>query len=168
MVDVRVADADAAREDAFDVRHEVFVDEQGVDEALEYDEYDDPEADAVHFVAYGDKADASDASDAPDASDSPDADPIGAARLRTADTDETGKVERVAVREPWRETGVGRALMLAIEAQADEQGLAALTLHSQTHAAGFYRELGYESVGDEFTEAGIPHVKMRKKLGDEH
>lgn len=157
MVDVRVADADDAREDAFDVRHEVFVDEQGVDEALEYDEYDDPEADAVHFVAYSDETDA------------PDADPIGAARLRTADASDIGKVERVAVREPWRKTGVGRALMLAIEAQADEQGLTALTLHSQTHAAGFYRELDYESVGDEFTEAGIPHVKMRKQLdGDEH
>ncbi|ELY99340.1 GNAT family N-acetyltransferase [Natrialba asiatica] len=163
MVDVRVADADDAREDAFDVRHEVFVDEQGVDEALEYDEYDEPESDAVHFVAYSDDTDAC---DAPDASD---ADPIGAARLRTADASDIGKIERVAVREPWRKTGVGRALMLAIEARADEQGLTALTLHSQTHAAGFYRELDYESIGDEFTEAGIPHVKMRKRLdGDEH
>lgn len=183
-MDVRVADSATALEDAFDVRHAVFVDEQDVDEALEYDEHDELEAGTVHFVAYGDEND----SDSPnDANDTNRAVPIGAARLRTVSSDTTsdtdindgvdadidtdtdtdiGKVERVAVLEPRRGTGVGRALMLAVEERARDQSLAALELHSQTHAAGFYRELGYESYGDEFEEAGIPHVKMRKPLAE--
>ena len=63
---VFVADTDGERDDAFTVRQSVFVDEQGVDQDLEYDEYDDPGADATHFVAYAA------------------GDPIGAARLRSA------------------------------------------------------------------------------------
>ncbi|WP_226005293.1 GNAT family N-acetyltransferase [Natrinema salinisoli] len=141
-VDVSVADTKRRREDAFAVRRTVFVDEQGVDEDLEYDDHDET---ATHFVAYdGDE-------------------PIGAARLREYE-DGVGKVERVAVLEPRREEGVGRALMTALEDRADERGFATLKLHSQTRAADFYRRLGYERRGEEFEEAGIPHVEMRKRL----
>ncbi|MXV63675.1 GNAT family N-acetyltransferase [Natronorubrum sp. JWXQ-INN-674] len=139
-VEVRVADSERERTDVFAVRRDVFVEEQGVDEELEYDEHED---DAVHFVAYdGD-------------------DPIGAARLREYE-DGVGKIERVAVLESHREEGVGRAIMDVLEEQAEARGFETLLLHSQTHAADFYRELGYEQVGAEFEEAGIPHVKMRK------
>ncbi|WP_049922482.1 GNAT family N-acetyltransferase [Halopiger djelfimassiliensis] len=141
-IEVRVAETERERDDAFAVRHEVFVEEQGVDEELEYDEYD---ADAVHFVAYdGD-------------------DPVGAARLRDAG-DGVGKVERVAVLGPRREEGIGRSLMAAVEQRAASLEFTTLTLHSQTHAADFYRVLGYERAGEEFEEAGIPHVAMRKPI----
>ncbi|ADB59442.1 GCN5-related N-acetyltransferase [Haloterrigena turkmenica DSM 5511] len=144
MTEVRVADAERAREDAFAVRQTVFVEEQGVDEELEYDAHDET---ATHFVAYdGDE-------------------PVGAARLREYE-DGVGKVERVAVLESHREDGVGRAVMDAVEVRAREEGLESLKLHSQTRAAGFYRSLGYERHGEEFEEAGIPHVKMRKLLGE--
>ncbi|SER54108.1 GNAT family N-acetyltransferase [Natrinema salaciae] len=141
-IDVRVAEADAARDDAFAVRRTVFVEEQGVDEEIEYDEHDET---ATHFVAYDDD------------------EPIGAARLREYE-DGVGKVERVAVLESRRERGVGRALMETLEERAGELGFGTLKLHSQTRAADFYRRLGYERRGDEFEEAGIPHVEMRKSL----
>ncbi|MFC6719332.1 GNAT family N-acetyltransferase [Natrialbaceae archaeon GCM10025810] len=141
-VEVRVATTDRDREDAFAVRRRVFVEEQGVDEEIEYDEYED---ESDHFVA------------------SDGGEPIGAARLRKYEPG-VGKVERVAVLEPRREAGVGRALMGAVERRARDRGLEELKLHSQTRAAGFYRGLGYERVGDEFDEAGIPHVEMRKLL----
>lgn len=142
MSEVHVVDSEAERVDAFAVRQTVFVEEQGVDEALEYDEHEDT---ATHFVAYdGDE-------------------PIGAARLREPKAG-LGKVERVAVLESHRDAGVGREVMTAVEARALEQGLTSLKLHSQTRAAGFYRGLGYEQYGDEFMEADIPHVKMRKSL----
>ncbi|QFU81655.1 GNAT family N-acetyltransferase [Natronorubrum aibiense] len=142
MAEVHVVDSEREREDAFAVRQTVFVEEQGVDEALEYDEYED---EAIHFVAYdGDE-------------------PIGAARLREPEPG-LGKVERVAVLESRRESGVGRDLMLAVEDRALEQGLSSLKLHSQTRAAEFYRGLGYDRYGEEFIEADIPHVKMRKSL----
>ncbi|MBR4086873.1 MAG: GNAT family N-acetyltransferase [Clostridia bacterium] len=64
-----------------------------------------------------------------------------------------------------RGRGLGRALM--------EQSMAALQkqfhcrkviVHSQTHAAGFYKKLGFSPIGEEFTEAGIPHITMEYTL----
>ena len=142
MTEVRVVESIAEREDAYAVRQTVFVDEQGVDEELEYDEHEDH---ATHFVAYdGDE-------------------PIGAARLREPE-EGLGKVERVAVLESRREQGVGEALMQAVEEEARAGGLTKLKLHSQTRAADFYRSVGYERRGEEFEEAGIPHVKMYKAI----
>ncbi|WP_336339003.1 GNAT family N-acetyltransferase [Haloarcula brevis] len=124
------------------VRTEVFVDEQGVSEAEELDGND---SDAVQFLARdGDR-------------------PVGTARLRFPEPT-VGKVERVAVREPYRGAGVGSALMRAVEAAAREDGATELILHAQTHVEAFYRRLGYETVSDAFEEAGIPHVEMRKRL----
>jgi predicted GNAT family N-acyltransferase len=31
-------------------------------------------------------------------------------------------------------------------------------------AESFYKKLGYETGSDDFTEAGIPHVKMKKRM----
>ncbi|ELY72680.1 GNAT family N-acetyltransferase [Natrinema pallidum] len=141
-LEVRAAETDRERDDAFAVRRAVFVEEQGVDEELEYDDHDET---AVHFVAYDG------------------AEPIGAARLREYEAG-VGKVERVAVRKSHRDDGVGRALMNALEQRAIDAGITALKLHSQTRAADFYRSLGYERHGEEFEEAGIPHVEMRKAI----
>ncbi|ELY59729.1 N-acetyltransferase GCN5 [Natronococcus amylolyticus DSM 10524] len=142
MTETRVVDSDDEREDALAVRHAVFVEEQGVDENLEYDEHD---ADAVHVVAYDG------------------CEPVGAARLRELE-DGAGKVERVAVLEPRRGEGIGQELMAVLEKRARADGFDELKLHSQTHAAEFYAELEYERYGKVFEEAGIPHVRMRKKL----
>ncbi|MDJ1431307.1 GNAT family N-acetyltransferase [Halostagnicola sp. A-GB9-2] len=146
MAVVRVDD-EQGLEDAFSVRQTVFVEEQGVDEEIEYDEHED---DAVHFVAY-------------ERTDTGEGHPIGAARLREPE-DGVGKVERVAVLESHRENGIGRELMDALETEAGSDGLETLKLHAQTRAAGFYRGLGYEQYGEEFEEAGIPHVAMKKSL----
>lgn len=142
MTEVRIVESMGEREDAYAVRQTVFVDEQGVDEELEYDEYEET---ATHFVAYdGDE-------------------PIGAARLREPEPG-LGKVERVAVLEPRREQGVGESLMEAVEAEAREGGMTKLKLHSQTRAMRFYASVGFERRGEEFEEAGIPHVKMYKPI----
>jgi len=173
MSDVRVttADGDGERADAFAVRRVVFVDEQDVEEALEWDDWDDAD-ETTHFVAYaaGDGASGGDGGERPgdvlDGSEGgePGERPVGAARLRPKDPDAAavGKVERVAVLAAAREAGVGRALMDALEAHGRERGFDRFLLHSQTHAAGFYASLGYERRGDEFEEAGIPHVEMTK------
>lgn len=141
---VRRVTTDAEYDDALAVRKRVFVEEQGVPEPMEVDEHEDA---ATHFVAYDDGR------------------AVGAARLRSVG-EATGKVERVAVLASLRGEGWGRRLMAVVEETARETGLDHLKLHSQTSAAGFYDRLGYERVGDEFEEAGIPHVEMRKSLGD--
>uniref|UniRef100_UPI000AF84B89 GNAT family N-acetyltransferase n=1 Tax=Methylomonas koyamae TaxID=702114 RepID=UPI000AF84B89 len=40
-------------------------------------------------------------------------------------------------------------------------GLSEVSAHAQTAALGFYRRCGFETVGSEFTEAGIPHIAIR-------
>jgi predicted GNAT family N-acyltransferase len=136
--------------DALAVRERVFVDEQGVPPDLELDAFDDLGA-ATHFVAYdGDEA-------------------VGAARLRPYDGSEEerpprAKVERVAVLPAYRGEGLGGRLMDAVEAAAERAGFETLVLHAQTPVAGFYAVRGYRRVGEEFEEAGIPHVEMVRRV----
>ncbi|MFI7008047.1 GNAT family N-acetyltransferase [Streptomyces sp. NPDC050145] len=149
---VRVALSEADRESCFAVRRDVFVGEQGVPEDLEYDSYD---ADAVHVLAV--RADGV---------------PLGTGRLLTGEAAavknggaaDVGALGRLAVTKAARGLGVGAALVRAIEDAARERGLAAVDLHAQTHALGFYERLGYEVYGPEFPDAGIPHRAMRKPL----
>lgn len=149
---VRVAEDPADREACFAVRKEVFVGEQGVPEDLEYDAYD---AVAVHVLAVRE-----------------DGVPLGTGRLlygeaaaAKVDGDLTvGSLGRLAVTREARGLGVGVALVRAIEDAARARGLAAVDLHAQTHALGFYERLGYEAYGPEYPEAGIPHRAMRRAL----
>lgn len=143
-VEIAVGTWDAFEDAATAVRTAVFVEEQGVSEDEELDGND---SDAVQFLARDDEY------------------PVGTARLRFPEPT-VGKVERVAVREPYRGDGVGAALMRAVEDAARDDGVTELKLHAQTHVEPFYQQLSYETVSDEFEEAGIPHVKMRKRLND--
>ncbi|WP_189218346.1 MULTISPECIES: GNAT family N-acetyltransferase [Streptomyces] len=151
---VRVAEDIADREACFAVRKEVFVAEQGVPEDLEYDAYD-TDADTVHVLAVRD-----------------DGTPLGAGRLlsgaaaagKTGGDATVGSLGRLAVTREARGLGVGAALVRAVEEAARARGLAAVDLHAQTHAMGFYERLGYVAYGPEFPDAGIPHRAMRRSL----
>jgi len=141
-MDVRRVRTEGEREDALEVRREVFVEEQGVPEHRELDGRDD---EATHFVAYdGDR-------------------PVGAARLRGYEA-ATATVERVAVLGPERGRGIGRALMAVVEDTAAGDGFDELLLHAQVPVVGFYERLGYEVTSGEFEDAGIPHREMRTEL----
>lgn len=140
--EVRRLDWDEAFDDAYDVRRDVFIDEQDVPEEMELDGDDE---DAIHFVAYDDGH------------------PVGTARLRLVDED-TGKAERVSVRKEYRKEGLGRLLMEALEDEARQRGCSEIHLHGQTQVEDFYAALGYRTVSDVFEEAGIPHVEMVKEL----
>ncbi|MGW3309826.1 GNAT family N-acetyltransferase [Streptomyces sp. NPDC001073] len=149
---VRVAEDPADREACFAVRKEVFVVEQGVAQEIEYDAYD---AVATHVLAVRE-----------------DGTPLGTGRLlfgeaaaaKTGGDPTVGSLGRLAVSKEARGLGVGVALVRAIEDAARARGLAAVDLHAQTHALGFYERLGYEAYGPEFLDAGIPHRAMRRAL----
>ena len=51
-----------------------------------------------------------------------------------------------------------------ILAEAKRRGLRETYLHSQSHAKDFYARHGYVVEGDEYFEAGIPHIGMRARL----
>lgn len=141
---VRVSADDPEFEDAMAVRIEVFVEEQGVPAEIERDAY---EAESEHFVAYRDEGPS---------------EAVGTTRLR--EKDGLAKIERVAVRRSARGEGWGERLMSAAEERARERGFDEALLNAQSQVEAFYQRLGYETVGDEFDEAGIPHVEMRKRL----
>ncbi len=121
------------------VREKVFVEEQDVPRELEWDEWD---ARSDHAVALDGRSNA-----------------VGTARLLPV-----GRIGRMAVLRPWRGRGVGAALLEALLQLARERGVPEVTLHAQTHAAGFYRKFGFDTRGDEFLEAGIAHVEMSLRL----
>ncbi|KUJ54598.1 acetyltransferase [Streptomyces albus subsp. albus] len=139
------------------VRREVFIEEQGIPEREELDAYD---RHAVHLLATGQ-----------------DGTPLGTARFlhgpaadrkyggSGVDGRVTAVLGRLAVGRAARGTGLGAALVRAVEAEARRIGLAEVYLESQTHALGFYQRLGYAAFGPEFDEgSGIPHRAMRRAL----
>jgi predicted GNAT family N-acyltransferase len=126
-----------------ELRTQVFVREQGVAEG---DEIDGRDGDCVHFLARAPSG------------------PVGCGRLRPLGG-EQAKVERVAVLDTLRSGGLGRRIMTAMEEEALRRGWPALILHAQIQVVGFYRRLGWDEVDDEFDEAGIVHLEMKKQLG---
>ncbi|MGF1636301.1 MAG: GNAT family N-acetyltransferase [Cyclobacteriaceae bacterium] len=138
---VALVEDQARLQEAFAIRNEVFVLEQGVPEADELDEY---ESQSRHFIAY-------------DTHNLP----CGTARWRI--TEAGVKLERFAVLKSHRGLGIGSALMVAIleDIEAREANKR-LYLHAQVNAVGLYSKFGFKALGDQFDECGIMHYKMIK------
>lgn len=139
VVNVTVADWLVARCDAQPIRSRVFIDEQQVLVDLEWDEMD---AVSLHAIAR-------------------DADGVAVATGRLLPD---GHIGRMAVLRPQRGLGVGAAVLEALIQVAQRRGDAALVLHAQRQAEGFYRRRGFVVEGEPFMEAGIEHVIMRYRI----
>jgi predicted GNAT family N-acyltransferase len=133
-------------EECFDIRIKVFVEEQRVPRDLEMDEYDDsPEACRHILLKDGDK-------------------PVATGRWKVYE-EGTAKLQRIAVLEEYRNKGIGKKLVLALEEDARNAGRGMVMLDGQCTAEGFYQSLGYSTEpGEPFLDAGILHVRMTKKL----
>lgn len=132
------------------VRRAVFVEEQAISADLEWDHLD---AEAEHFLARTPQA--------PQAQSKP----VGTARLRiVGESQSIAKAERVAVLASARTTGIGRALMYALESRAIELGCRHIRLNAQISVLRFYENLGYTAEAEPFEEAGIEHLAMSKRL----
>jgi predicted GNAT family N-acyltransferase len=121
------------------VRRAVFIEEQHVPEALEWDEWDAP---SVHLLAH-----------------TPDGEPIGTGRLLP-----DASIGRMAVMAAWRGQGVGSGILSALLALARERGEPVVRLSAQSHAIPFYARFGFEPEGPEYLDAGIPHRLMSLRL----
>jgi predicted GNAT family N-acyltransferase len=121
------------------IRTTVFVGEQGVPSEIEIDGRDPG---CVHAVAEDASGEA-----------------IGTGRLMP-----DGRIGRMAVLAPWRGRGVGAAILALLMDEAKRRGFAQVYLHSQVHAKDFYARHGFTTEGEEYLEAGIPHVGMRARL----
>jgi predicted GNAT family N-acyltransferase len=121
------------------VRERVFIEEQSVPREEEWDEWDEASDHALAFDSGGN--------------------PIGTARLLP-----DGRIGRMAVLKEWRGKRVGAALLAAMLERARQRSMPRALLHAQIQAAGFYRRFGFSERGEEFLEAGIPHVEMTLEL----
>ncbi len=125
------------------IRQMVFQEEQGVEETLEFDGLDEI---CTHLLGYAGK------------------EAVGTLRIREIDV-ETAKIERVAVLKDYRGLGIGRQLIeFAVEEIKSNQKYQLIVVNAQEYVKLLYEKLGFEIRGDRFDEAGIPHVKMIKRL----
>lgn len=74
------------------------------------------------------------------------------------------RIRQMAVQPHLQGRGLGRKLMESAEQELVHSGIIHFMLHARDHAVGFYRKLGYASVGGPFTEVGIPHLCMEKRI----
>ncbi|MBS1595693.1 MAG: GNAT family N-acetyltransferase [Bacteroidetes bacterium] len=75
------------------------------------------------------------------------------------------QMRQVAVDDAVQGRGIGKALALYAEEYARKKGFTLIHCHARAVAVPFYKALGYETIGDEFVEVGIPHYHMQKRLG---
>ncbi len=92
---------------------------------------------------------------------------LGTARLLPAEGERVRQVRQVAVEPASRCSGVGSALMAAIEWRAAQEGAEEIMLHARDSAIEFYEQQGYAVVSEIFISelTGIAHQTMRKRLG---
>jgi len=126
------------REAICTLRETVFVREQGVPPELEYDGLDEQ---ALHVLAH-----------------------IGQQSVGTGRILQDGHIGRIAVLQAYRGQGIGAEIVRALVEQAAAAGQERVYLGAQLHAIGFYERLGFVPYGDEFMDAGIPHIHMEKYL----
>ncbi len=82
-------------------------------------------------------------------------DAIGTGRI-----DRDGKISRIAVLMPWREQGVGSAVLNELISVARDQQLHQVSLAAPTFALDFYRCNQFEIAGGVYMDEGIPHQRM--------
>lgn len=136
---IRIMPWSDARAAAQPIRETVFVAEQGVPPEIELDDWDER---CEHAIAY-------------------DADgrPVGTGRLLP-----DGHIGRMAVLREWRGKGVGGRLLAALIERARARGMQRVALNAQTKATPFYARFGFVVAGEEFMEAGIPHIAMVREI----
>ncbi|MGH2847255.1 MAG: GNAT family N-acetyltransferase [Thermoleophilaceae bacterium] len=74
------------------------------------------------------------------------------------------RLGRLAVEPERRGAGIAAAILAEADRIALAQGAEAISLHAQTYALRLYLDAGYEERGPAFTEEGIEHVAMEKRL----
>ena len=124
--------------EAFLVRQEVFIREQGVPAELELDKFDPS---AAHALANLNGR------------------CIGTGRLVDLGNRQA-QIGRMAVLAQFRNQGVGRQVLEMLIDLAKSQEFESIVLHSQVSAIPFYEKLGFQAQGPTYDEAGIAHRNM--------
>ncbi len=120
------------------IRRKVFIEEQGVPEEIEMDEYEN--SSKYFLVTINER-------------------PVATGRVRLKGA--LIKFERIASLETVRGAGAGKILMSFMhEFVKKNYPLHLPAMHAQKSAYGFYEKLGWKAVGEQFIEADIVHQMM--------
>ena len=139
---IKLVETEAEMEGAIAVRFRVFVSEQQVPAEEELDEID---AVATHaIVMHGGQV-------------------VATGRVFYRDEDSAARIGRMAVDIEYRRQGIGGRLLQFLEDEATAQGVTTYILNAQVYVKDFYSAHGYVERGEEFLEADIVHVLMRKE-----
>lgn len=133
-IEFRIGGWELLRALASPVRFAVFVDEQGIDPAIEIDHFDPV---SIHCVALSG------------------ARPIGASRLLP-----DGHIGRMAVLADYRRLQIGGGMLERLVAAGIERGDCVLRLNAQAYVEAFYLRHGFVREGEPFMLEGIEHVSM--------
>ncbi len=120
---------------AFEIRRQVFIEEQNVNEDEEF-EFEDQ---SIHYLIYHRRK------------------ALGTARHR--ETNKGIKLERFALLKEARGKGLGYDLLRYVITNA-KQYQKTIYLNSQVAVVGFYKAQGFVINGPKFIEAGIKHYPM--------
>ncbi|NLR33009.1 GNAT family N-acetyltransferase [Levilactobacillus tujiorum] len=126
-------------QDALQIRKDVFIAEQEIDPQVELDGTDE---DKMHYVGYVDDQ------------------PVTTARIDMLAGNRV-KIQRVATEKTARHHGYAGELIKQIIVDAKKSDVTRVELDAQLTAMAFYRELGFEPIGESFEEAGIQHRTAR-------
>jgi predicted GNAT family N-acyltransferase len=138
----KLVTGDVELQGAFELRRQVFVEEQRISENLVFDGHD---SEALHMVVR-DRERA-----------------IGSARVQFL-ADNQAKLERMTVLNRYRRKGIDREMLLFLEAVWNDRRVQQVIIHAQLEVVPFYKLCGFEEVGLPFREAGIKHINMRRQL----
>lgn len=127
-------------EEYLELRRSVFIDEQGIDESLEFDHIDKDKT-STYVAAYdGEEL-------------------VGGARYFRKDGDEYS-IGRLCVKKSHRRRGIASGLILNVIKVAKSQNIKKITLNAQCNVVSLYQKIGFVTVGNPFKEAGIDHIRL--------
>jgi len=147
---IKLVETEEEMEGALGVRFRVFVGEQKVPIEEELDETD---AAATHVIVVLNRA-------------GQEGEVVATGRVFYRDEDTAARIGRMAVDIEYRRQGIGGRLLQFLEEEAASQGVTTYILNAQVYVKDFYAAHGYIERGEEFLEADIVHILMRKETTD--
>ncbi|WP_312372744.1 GNAT family N-acetyltransferase [Lachnoclostridium sp.] len=133
--------------ECFKIRKEVFVEEQGIPEELEFDDLDKT---ALHCIIFSTGNEQNEEQSKA----------VATGRLLLSE-DGTFKIGRIAVRKDERGKHYGDMLVKILISKAFECGAKTVMLSAQVRVVKFYESIGFKTMGEVYMEDGIEHISMK-------
>ncbi|MEL6256086.1 MAG: GNAT family N-acetyltransferase [Bacteroidota bacterium] len=137
---------DHEKEMVYQLRKEVFVEEQGIPAYLDKDGRDE---ESRHVIALNEQEEI-----------------MAGGRLSPHPKENIGILSRIAVSKNHRRKGLGKHVIKVLESLAKEYNYRAVQLKPHVHLESFYQSIGYKTLSKDEGPAGkYPLLLMEKELG---